>query len=50
MALTPSPDNTRGEIALWVGEREAARVRELLAGLGIAVSAPSAPEDATDHA
>ncbi|MEA2316200.1 MAG: prephenate dehydrogenase, partial [Solirubrobacteraceae bacterium] len=39
MALTPSPDNTRGEIALWVGEREAARAQELLARLGLQVSA-----------
>jgi prephenate dehydrogenase len=39
MALTPSPDNTRGEIALWVGEREASRAQELLAGLGLQVSA-----------
>jgi prephenate dehydrogenase len=39
MALTPSPDNTRGEIALWVGERDASRAQELLAGLGLQVSA-----------
>jgi hypothetical protein len=38
MALTPSPDFTRGEIALWVAEVEAARAGELLAGLGFAVS------------
>jgi prephenate dehydrogenase len=44
MALTPSPDNTRGEIALWVGERDAARARHMLGGLGFAVSAPSAAE------
>jgi prephenate dehydrogenase len=39
MALTPSPDNTRGEIALWVGEGEAARAQELLEGLGFPVTA-----------
>jgi prephenate dehydrogenase len=38
MALTPSPDFTRGEIALWVAEAEAARAGELLAALGFAVS------------
>jgi prephenate dehydrogenase len=38
MALTPSADFTRGEIALWVAEAEAARAGELLAGLGFAVS------------
>jgi prephenate dehydrogenase len=38
MALTPSPDFTRGEIALWVAEAEAARAGELLAGLGFPVS------------
>jgi prephenate dehydrogenase len=39
MALTPSPDNTRGEIALWVGERDAARAQELLEDLGFPVTA-----------
>jgi prephenate dehydrogenase len=39
MALTPSPDFTRGEIALWVGESEAARAEALLVGLGLSVSA-----------
>ena len=39
MALTPSPDNTRGEIALWVGEGEAPRAQELLEGLGFPVTA-----------
>lgn len=38
MALTPSQDNTRGEVALWVSERDAARTRELLGGLGLQVS------------
>jgi prephenate dehydrogenase len=37
MALTPSPDNTRGEVALWVGEGVAARARELLADLGLVI-------------
>ena len=39
MALTPSPDFTRGEIALWVGEESAARAEELLVQLGFPVSA-----------
>jgi prephenate dehydrogenase len=39
MALTPSPDNTRGEIALWVGEGEAARAQDLLEELGFPVTA-----------
>jgi prephenate dehydrogenase len=39
MALTPSPDHTRGEIALWVREPDAARAEELLTGLGLQVSA-----------
>jgi prephenate dehydrogenase len=39
MALTPSPDFTRGEIALWVAEGEAARAQELLQDLGFPVSA-----------
>jgi prephenate dehydrogenase len=39
MALTPSPDFTRGEIALWVAEGEATRAQELLRGLGFPVSA-----------
>ena len=34
MALSPSPDFTRGEIALWVAERDAARAARLIAGLG----------------
>jgi hypothetical protein len=40
MALTPSADNTRGEIALWVGEAEASRAQELLEGLGFPVTGP----------
>ena len=39
MALTPSPDNSRGEIALWVAHRDAARAQDLLTGLGFPVSA-----------
>jgi len=39
MALTPSPDNTRGEVALWVAGAEAARAQELLEGLGFPVTA-----------
>jgi prephenate dehydrogenase len=42
MALTPSPDHTRGEIALWVAAGAAARAQELLGGLGLKVSAPPA--------
>jgi prephenate dehydrogenase len=50
MALTPSPDNTRGEIALWVGEHDAPRARDMLTGLGFAVSEPSTPDaGARDH-
>jgi prephenate dehydrogenase len=39
MALTPSQDFTRGEIALWVGEDVAARAEQLLSDLGFPVSA-----------
>jgi prephenate dehydrogenase len=39
MALTPSPDFTRGEIALWVGADVADRAEELLGDLGFPVSA-----------
>jgi prephenate dehydrogenase len=39
MALTPSPDHSRGEIALWVAAGEAPRAQELLDGLGLNVSA-----------
>jgi hypothetical protein len=38
MALTPSPDFTRGEIALWVAEDDAARAEGLLVELGFPVS------------
>jgi prephenate dehydrogenase len=36
MVLSPSPDNTRGEIALWVPEHQADRGAEVLAELGFA--------------
>jgi prephenate dehydrogenase len=40
MALSPSADNRQGEVALWIGgEQEAARARELIAGLGFPVVA-----------
>jgi prephenate dehydrogenase len=39
MALTPSRDFTRGEIALWVAQGEAARAEQLLRQLGFPVSA-----------
>jgi prephenate dehydrogenase len=39
MALTPSPDFTRGEIALWVGADVAARAEALMTELGFPVSA-----------
>ena len=35
MSLTPSPDNTRGSIALWVAEEHAARAAGVLAELGV---------------
>jgi prephenate dehydrogenase len=38
MALTPSPDFTRGEIALWVAAGDAARAQELLDALGLTVA------------
>lgn len=38
LALSPSRDNSRGVVALWVGgERQAARAQELVTGLGFAV-------------
>ena len=39
MALSPSPDHSRGEIALWVAQRDAERAAALVAGLGFPVSA-----------
>jgi prephenate dehydrogenase len=39
MALSPSEDNSQGVVALWIaGERETARARELIAGLGFPVA------------
>jgi prephenate dehydrogenase len=37
MALSPSPDNSQGEIALWVAERQAADAARLVGELGIPV-------------
>jgi prephenate dehydrogenase len=39
MALSPSQDNSRGVVALWIGgERDAARAEELIGSLGFAVA------------
>lgn len=39
MALSPSTDGSRGEIALWIGgDIQAKRARELIAGLGFPVA------------
>jgi prephenate dehydrogenase len=39
MALSPSEDNSRGVVALWIaGERETALARELIAELGFSVA------------
>jgi prephenate dehydrogenase len=40
MALSPSPDNSQGEIALWVPDGRADETVKLVAGLGFAVLAP----------
>jgi len=37
MALSPSPDNSQGEIALWVPDERADEAAGLVAGLGFAV-------------
>jgi prephenate dehydrogenase len=38
MALSPSPDNSQGVVALWIrGDRHAERARELIADLGFPV-------------
>jgi prephenate dehydrogenase len=42
MVLSPSLDGTRGEIALWVPERQAARGAELIAELGFGTGRPPA--------
>jgi prephenate dehydrogenase len=39
MALSPSPDNSQGEIALWVPDERADEAAGLVAGLGFAVIA-----------
>ena len=39
MALSPSPDNSQGEIALWVPEERATEAVGLVSGLGFAVIA-----------
>jgi prephenate dehydrogenase len=41
MALSPSPDNSQGEIALWVPAERAAEAQRLVADLGFAVIAPA---------
>jgi prephenate dehydrogenase len=39
MALSPSPDNSQGVVALWIGgEEQAARAEELIDGLGFPVA------------
>jgi prephenate dehydrogenase len=41
MALSPSPDNSQGEIALWIPDARADEAARLAAGLGFAVIAPA---------
>lgn len=38
MALSPSPDRTQGEVALWVGEDDAPRACEIVQGMGLPVT------------
>jgi prephenate dehydrogenase len=38
MSLTPSPDNTRGSIALWVADEHAPRAADVLRELGVSVA------------
>lgn len=38
MSLAPSPDGTSGVVALWVAQEDAPPARELVAGLGFAVT------------
>jgi prephenate dehydrogenase len=38
MALSPSPDQTQGEVALWVSEGDAARACEIVVGMGLPVT------------
>lgn len=41
LVLSPSQDNSRGTVALWIaGEGPAQRARELISGLGFPVAAP----------
>jgi prephenate dehydrogenase len=40
MALSPSPDNSQGEIVLWIAAERADEAASLVAGLGFAVIAP----------
>jgi prephenate dehydrogenase len=41
MALSPSQDNSRGVVALWIGgEQQAARAERLIGGLGLPVVRP----------
>jgi prephenate dehydrogenase len=37
MALSPSPDNTQGEVTLWVGRPDAGRACEIVQGMGLPV-------------
>jgi prephenate dehydrogenase len=38
MSLSPSPDNSSGEVSLWVAEGQAPAADDLIRGLGIPVS------------
>jgi prephenate dehydrogenase len=38
LSLTPAPDGTRGEVALWIATDDAPRAGELIAELGFAVA------------
>ena len=38
MSLSPSPDNTSGEVALWVAAADADRAADLIAGLDLPVT------------
>jgi prephenate dehydrogenase len=49
MALSPSPDNSQGEIALWVPDERAGETASLVAGLGfVVIASPPAPEPGTE--
>jgi prephenate dehydrogenase len=45
MALSPSPDGSRGEMALWVADGQAAHAATLVARLGFAVTPVPSPPD-----